>query len=44
VTKTFDKTEPHYLRIKVVEERVAAFQVDYLEFVPTHFLENEGRD
>jgi uncharacterized surface protein with fasciclin (FAS1) repeats len=44
VTKTFDKTEPHYLRIKVVEERVAAFQVDYLEFVPTQFLENEGRD
>jgi uncharacterized surface protein with fasciclin (FAS1) repeats len=44
VTKTFDKTESHYLRIKVVEERIAAFQLDYLEFVPTYFLENEGRD
>jgi uncharacterized surface protein with fasciclin (FAS1) repeats len=45
VTKTFDTTEPHSLRIKSVEENVSReFQLDYMEFVPTFFLENEGRD
>jgi uncharacterized surface protein with fasciclin (FAS1) repeats len=45
VTKTFDTTEPHSLRIKSVEEDTSReFQIDYMEFVPTFFLENEGKD
>jgi uncharacterized surface protein with fasciclin (FAS1) repeats len=44
LTKTFTKTEPHFLRIKSVEEKVAEFQLDYLEFVPTHVLPTEGKD
>jgi uncharacterized surface protein with fasciclin (FAS1) repeats len=43
-TKTFHTTAPHFLRIKCVEERSANFQVDYLEFVPTHVIATEGRD
>jgi uncharacterized surface protein with fasciclin (FAS1) repeats len=44
-TKSFDKTESHTLRIKSVEENIAReFQLDYMEFVPTFFLESEGQD
>jgi hypothetical protein len=45
LTKTFDKTEPHYLRVKSVEERLdREFQVDYMEFVPLWYLTVEGKD
>lgn len=44
-TRTFDKTEPHTLRVKSVEERNdREFQVDYMEFVPISYLEKEGKD
>jgi uncharacterized surface protein with fasciclin (FAS1) repeats len=44
-TRTFDIAEPHYLRIKSVEENVVRdFQLDYMEFVPSTYLEKEGRD
>jgi uncharacterized surface protein with fasciclin (FAS1) repeats len=45
LTRTFDKTEPHTLRVKSVEERNdREFQVDYMEFVPISYLEKEGKD
>jgi hypothetical protein len=44
-TQSFEKMEPHYLRIKSVEEtNVREFQLDYLEFVPSTYLDKEGRD
>jgi uncharacterized surface protein with fasciclin (FAS1) repeats len=43
-TKTFDKTEAHYMRVKSVEDRIAGYQIDYMEFVPISQLELEGRD
>ncbi|GHU64677.1 hypothetical protein FACS1894123_09760 [Bacteroidia bacterium] len=44
-TQSFEKMEPHYLRIKSVEEtNVREFQLDYIEFVPSTYLEKEGRD
>jgi uncharacterized surface protein with fasciclin (FAS1) repeats len=44
-TKTFDKAEPHVLRIKSVEENTTReFQMDFIEFVPTTYMEKEGRD
>jgi uncharacterized surface protein with fasciclin (FAS1) repeats len=43
--KTFEKTEPHVIRFKSVEERGdREFQVDYMDFVPSSFMEKEGRD
>jgi uncharacterized surface protein with fasciclin (FAS1) repeats len=45
VTKTFDNTSPHTLRVKSVEERTdRQYNLDYLEFVPVAYLEKEGRD
>jgi uncharacterized surface protein with fasciclin (FAS1) repeats len=45
LTKTLEKTEPHYLRIKSVEERTdRQAHLDFMEFVPTYYLENEKRD
>jgi hypothetical protein len=44
VTKTFTKTEPHFLRVKSVEERIAEFQLDYLEFIPIYLIATEGKD
>lgn len=44
LTKTFTKTEPHFLRVKSVEERNAEFQLDYMEFVPTQIIPTEGKD
>ncbi|GHU62336.1 lipoprotein [Bacteroidia bacterium] len=45
LTKTLDKTEAHYLRIKSVEERTdRQAHLDFMEFVPTYYLENEKRD
>jgi hypothetical protein len=44
-TITFDDYRPHTLRAKSVEERTdREFQIDYLDFVPTSYLEKEGRD
>jgi uncharacterized surface protein with fasciclin (FAS1) repeats len=43
-TTTFDKAGPHTFRVKCVEEKDREFQLDYMEFVPTYVLENEGRD
>jgi uncharacterized surface protein with fasciclin (FAS1) repeats len=43
--KTFDTYQPHTLRAKSVEERSdREFQIDYIEFVPTSYLDKEGRD
>jgi uncharacterized surface protein with fasciclin (FAS1) repeats len=45
VTRTFDKTEPHTIRIKSVEERTdREFHLDFVEFVPSNYWEKEGRD
>jgi hypothetical protein len=44
-TITFDDYRPHTLRAKSVEERRdREFQIDFLDFVPTSYLEKEGRD
>jgi uncharacterized surface protein with fasciclin (FAS1) repeats len=44
-TKTFDTYRPHTLRVKSVEERRdREFKIDYLDFIPTSYLEKEGRD
>jgi uncharacterized surface protein with fasciclin (FAS1) repeats len=43
-TKTFDKTEAHYMRVKSVEDRIAGYQIDYMEFIPVAQLETEERD
>ncbi len=45
ITKTFDETKPHTIRFKSVEERLdRQFHVDYIEFVPSTYIEKEGRD
>lgn len=45
VTKTFDKAEPHTLRIKSVEELTnREFHLDYIELVPSSYWDKEGRD
>lgn len=44
-TETFDKVEPHILRIKSVQDNTTSeFHFDFLEFVPSSYLEQEGRD
>jgi uncharacterized surface protein with fasciclin (FAS1) repeats len=43
-TRTFERAEPHYLRIKSVEERGdRELQVDYVDFVPSSILDREDR-
>jgi hypothetical protein len=46
ITKTFQKTEPHYFRSKCVQDdsRSNAFHLNYFEFVPVGLLLTEGRD
>jgi uncharacterized surface protein with fasciclin (FAS1) repeats len=43
-TETFDRTEPHTIRIKCVEEADKEFHLDFIEFMPTSMLYNETRD
>jgi hypothetical protein len=42
--KTLDKTEPHYLRFKSVEDINRQCHLDYLEFMPIHLIATEGKD
>jgi uncharacterized surface protein with fasciclin (FAS1) repeats len=44
-TRTFDKTEPHLLRFKSVEDRTdRQCHLDYMEFIPINLLFSEGKD
>ncbi|GHU64094.1 hypothetical protein FACS1894123_08220 [Bacteroidia bacterium] len=44
-TQTFSEASPHTLRVKSVEERTdRQYHLDYMEFVPSSYLEKEGRD
>jgi uncharacterized surface protein with fasciclin (FAS1) repeats len=43
--RSFQKMEPHYLRIKSVQERSdREYMLDYIELIPLMLLETEGRD
>jgi uncharacterized surface protein with fasciclin (FAS1) repeats len=43
--KTFYDRQPHYLRMKSVEEKTdREFQMDYIEFVPLSYLDKEDRE
>jgi uncharacterized surface protein with fasciclin (FAS1) repeats len=45
LTKTLDKTEPHYIRFKSVENRTdRQCHLDYMEFMPIHLIATEGKD
>ena len=45
VTKDLSTAAPHYLRIKSVQDDTKSeFHFDFMEFVPSSYLENEGRD
>jgi uncharacterized surface protein with fasciclin (FAS1) repeats len=42
---TVTKVEPHFLRVKSVEERLdREFMLDWIEFVPSRYWEEEGVD
>jgi len=43
-TRTFTKTEAHYLRFKCVEETARQFHLDYVEIMPFKIIENESPD
>jgi uncharacterized surface protein with fasciclin (FAS1) repeats len=42
-TVTFEKTEPHYFRVKCVEEKTHEFELDYIEFMPVSQLFEEDK-
>jgi uncharacterized surface protein with fasciclin (FAS1) repeats len=44
-TVTFDRMQPHFVRVKSVEDIDSReFQMDYFEFVPLWYLATEGKD
>lgn len=41
---TWQEYAPHYFRAKNVEREDGEFHLDYIEIVPTSYIENEGKD